>query len=142
MKIKVYCDSGSWKKELKKYENAIEFIMFSFENPNKNVKKVFNPSYESWRALDKPWNECTWVWGEVAPSEKFNDIKKIIGGYNGMDIRHLDTAYKNKCSYFLTSDNDDIIKHKDQLEPLLGLKIFNSHKEFDLIDEAFRAHSL
>ena len=61
---------------------------------------------------------------DTARSEIFKSIEKIVGKENYNDIRHIDTAYKEKCTLFITPDKGDIVKHKENLEKLSGIKFF------------------
>jgi hypothetical protein len=40
------------------------------------------------------------------------------------DVLHIDSAYKSRCSVFITRDSD-ILKHKSQLLDLLEIRCFD-----------------
>lgn len=60
-------------------------------------------------------------------SPKFDDIRRLVQTYD--DSRHLDTAYRNGCQVFFTSDKGDIWTHREQLQELLSLRVMHSATE-------------
>ena len=136
MSLIVYCDTGGYRKELKKYGKNISLIMFEYENPNKNTSDNCLPSSNlTYNDLkDSPAKIGDLTFDDFTSSDKQDQIEQIVGKQNKKDIFHLDSAYKSKCDIFLTSDNDDIYSNKEELEKLLNFKIFLSTKQLSLIE--------
>lgn len=134
--IKIYCDTGGYHNILKKYENV---IIYNFEYENKNMKvnnkglPSSNMTWDDFKNSPAKLNELKF--DDFYSSNILNDIIKIIGIQNKIDAYHLDSAYKNNCDIFLTSDNDDIYSKKELLEPLLSIKIFLPHKNLKDLEE-------
>ena len=131
--MKVYCDNGAYRKELRPLQEAgaADLFMFKYENKNRNVPNSGLPSKLQWRDL----KNYTWDtipagrWDDFSGSEKFDQIVAIVGLANHrVDILHLDSAYKSGCEVFLTNDKGDIWSKKEELEPLLGMRIFNTEE--------------
>ena len=59
-------------------------------------------------------------------SPKHAEIVRIIASSRDTrkDALQLDSAYLSKAAAFTTSDKRDIVAHRAELEPLLGLRIF------------------
>jgi hypothetical protein len=45
---------------------------------------------------------------------------------------HVDSAFKQGCLAFVTPDQGDILKHKTELERLLGIRLFHPDEWSDL----------
>jgi hypothetical protein len=127
MALRVYCERGGYRRELRALEKAgaIQLVHFPYEGRTRRVRTQANPS--------KITADCTHITfdssvpiGSMTQSEKFQDILRIVGKDNEFDARHLDSAYKSGCSCFLTPDKRDISKKSAELEVLLGLKVFNA----------------
>jgi hypothetical protein len=127
MALKVYCERGAYRKELRVFEEsgAIQLVHFPYEGHNQRVRSQATPS--------KVTADCTYLTcdsslpiGSMQESEKFQDILGLLGREHEFDARHLDSAYKSGCACFLTPDKKDIAKRSAELEGLLGLKVFHS----------------
>ncbi len=137
MALIVYCDTGGYRKELKKYGKHISLRMFEYENTNKNTSNNCLPASNlTFNDLkDSPAKVGDLTFDDFTSSDKIKQIEQIVGKENQKDIFHLDSAYKSKCDIFLTSDYDDIYSNKEELEKLLNFKIFLSSKELSLIED-------
>jgi len=125
MKFKVYCDTGGFNKNLLPLQKGgeIELLHYPYENKNKNIAQEALPSAMTWSDMIRPWDEEFHSWDEYAGSEKFSELKKILSPKNRKDILHLDSAYKSKCHFFITSDKGDIYQKKNELSRLLDMTI-------------------
>ncbi|MBN1186850.1 MAG: hypothetical protein JXB49_31525 [Bacteroidales bacterium] len=124
-KIKIYCEDGALNKNirsLKKMQN-IELISFEFENRNKRTRKSKKPSELTCDSSFIKADSSILI-SDTARSELFEDIVRIVGAENYNDIRHIDTAYKEECQIFITSDKKDIVSKRKELEKLTGIKFF------------------
>ena len=125
-KFKIYCEDGSMNKEIlslkKDYQN-IELISFPFENFN---RKTIDSKKPSELTADSTFvtADSTILISDTESSDIFNILKKIIGPENNNDIRHVDTAYKERCKIFISPDKKDIISKRDSLEAVTGMKFF------------------
>ncbi len=122
---KVYCDSGAYTKILKKLEKdgKIKLLYHPYENKNSKIDGMSLPSESTWNDMKMTWDECVFTWDEFSGSEKVNELKDIIGLSNRVDILHLDSAYKSKCDFFVTSDKGDIYSKKDEIFKLLNIVV-------------------
>ena len=132
--IKIYCDSGGFRKELKELEKQgkIQLIMFPYENKNKKILSKGVPSEMRWndtRILT--WGDMTgYAWGDFRGSDKYAEILLILGDNNRRDVLHLDSAYQNGCFCFLTRDKEHILRNKYEIARLLSLRIFHSDDDW------------
>ena len=109
-------------RDLKKIAHIV-LISFPFENYNKRTTKSKKPS-ELTCDSTLITAESDILISDTCRSEIFNSIEKIIGKNNYNDIRHIDTAYKEKCKIFITPDKGDIVNNKVNLERITGIKFF------------------
>ena len=127
MRIKIYCEDGALTKEIKELRNSdIELIVFPFENKNKKVSRSDNPSLLT---ADNTFITCDDSKIKISntdKSEAFDRIADIVGKNHLNDVRHIDTAYKEKCLIFISPDKGDIVSKADDLEKLTGIKFFYS----------------
>ncbi len=132
--LKIYCDKSGYVKWLKDYN--VELVHFPYEGKSKKLNDDLIPSGPTWDELNVSWEDMKYSWNDMEESDKYSSIEAILKSNQGEDIirdsKHLDCAYKNKCDVFLTQDRN-FIKKRDKLEILLGIKIFDSDKEIDLI---------
>lgn len=123
--IKIYCEDGSMTKPIKnlKKDSDIELISFPFENINKRTTDSKRPSEitcdSTFATLDSDIRSS-----DTVASEIFGDIEKIVGKGNYNDIRHIDTAYKEKCQIFVSPDKKDIVNNGKKLFELTEIKFF------------------
>ena len=123
--VKIYCEDGSMTKEIKqlKKNSFIQLISFPFENYNRRTHNSKKPS-ELTCDTTLTFASSTMKIGDTGGSEIFCQIKDIIGKENFNDIRHVDTAYKEKCQLFISPDKKDIINKRERLFKLTGIKFF------------------
>lgn len=131
IKIKIYCDSGANIKFLKTYFSCIEFYQYPYDSqdrPRKHRPKVAKASNLCWKNANATWEEMQTPWKDCCGSEVYESLIKIVGKSNHEDILHLDSAYKEGCNIFLTSDKDDIWSKRCDIERICGFNIF-LHKD-------------
>jgi len=123
--IKVYCERGALRKELKqlKKDGLIQLIHFPYEGHAKKLEITDIPSVVTVDMTHMTWDSQIRI-SDCVSSEKFDEIKSIIGSHE-FDARHIDTAYKNNCRFFLSRDKDDIIGHAKALNNLLGVEFLH-----------------
>ena len=132
--MKVYCDNGGYRKELKDLERQgrVVLLMFPYENINRKIGDIGQPSEATWKNLENfTWETLPGTFGDYEGSEKVFAIEKVIGRHNRVDVLHLDSAFKSDCSCFLTRDKDDILSHGKLLTELLGMRFFHSDEEWN-----------
>ena len=127
--MKIYCDTGAFLQELKCLQDRgiIELYTFKYENKNKRIKKSGLPSKATYNDLKNyTYNDLKGIrLSDFSGSEKYEQIVSVLGLENRIDILHLDSAYKNKCEVFLTSDKHDIWLKREELLVILGMRIFH-----------------
>jgi hypothetical protein len=106
-----------------KHDPLIKLISFPFENINRKTNDSFKPS-ELTCDNDLVTSDKEILISDTLRSDKFEEIQLIIGENNYNDVRHVDTAYKEKCQIFISPDKKDIITKGDQLYKLTGIKFF------------------
>jgi len=141
--IKVYCDTGGYKKELTSLEKegVIEIVQFCYENRNSKIKSMARPSQPR-------FNEIKYTYAELdnltymdlnQKSDKNEQITNLIGKGNKLDIKHLDSAYISGCKAFLTSDKDDISSKGKEIYQLLGIRVFHYCLDWDSFEKFCRS---
>jgi len=125
--VRVYCDSGGFRSDLKQLElgGVITLYTFPYENENKKIAGMGLPSEMTWSDMKFPWSYYTASWSDYKGSDQYQLILDIVGKENRKDAMQLDTAYKSRCHYFFTSDKSDICSKREKLEELLGFKIYH-----------------
>lgn len=136
--IKVYCERGALRKELTQLKNCglVHLIHFPYEGHTKKLEVTDTPSIIS---ADITYMTCdsTIKIGDCDHSEKYHEIKSIIGNHE-FDVRHIDTAYKNNCQFFLSRDKDDVISHSAKLNSLLGIEFLHPDDDWDYFINAVK----
>lgn len=128
--IKVYCDTGAFRKELKSIQQ-VEVIVFPYENRNRKTKSTGIPSAAQFTDLGNfTWGTLPGTFGEYKGSDKYDAIEKIIGIQNRRDVLHLDSAYKSECDCFFTCDKNDIYKNRLTLSNLFNLRIYHPDEDW------------
>jgi len=132
--IKVYCERGALRNELKQLKNngLIQLLHFPYEGNSKKLEIADIPSVIT-IDITHITVDSTMRISDCGPSEKFNAIKSIIGNHE-FDARHIDTAYKNKCLYFLSRDKDDIVGHSKELRSLLGIEFLHPDDDWEYFE--------
>ncbi|MBI4488953.1 MAG: hypothetical protein HY694_07690 [Deltaproteobacteria bacterium] len=132
--LKVYCDTGALREELKTLqdERKLILVMFPYENKNRKIGDVGLPSEVTWDDLKNlTWDTLPGVWDDYKGSEKYNLIAAVVGKDNREDAMHLDSAYKSGCQCFFTRDKADIYSKRKTLEGLLGMKVYHSDEDWE-----------
>lgn len=132
--IRVYCDTGGFRKELGTFQDKgiIELVMFRYENENKKISNNGEPSLARWCDMKNyTWQTAPGSWSSYNGSDKYDALVKIIGSQNRQDVLHLDSAFKSGCSFFFTRDNRDILLKKEKIEKLLNIKIMHPDRDWD-----------
>ncbi len=78
------------------------------------------------------WNNPPpFAWKDYVGSPGLEQIERILGGgeRTRRDAMHIDSAYKSGCRCFVTSDSDDIIDKRSELEPLLDIRFFHPNED-------------
>lgn len=128
--MKVYCEHHAvrqWLRDLQQ-KGRVTLFLFPYDQRNRRIKKMANPSEATWEELNITWNEADFSWDEFSPSPYYIDICNIIGEENIRDVKHVDSAFKSGCQCMFTCDKD-ILSHSDDLEKLLGIKFFHPDKD-------------
>jgi hypothetical protein len=130
--IKVYCERGALRKELKdlKKKGLIQLIHFPYEGNTKKIEVTNIPSVVTTDTTHITADNDQIFLGDCVSSDKFDLIKKVIGNHE-FDARHIDTAYKNKCRFFLSRDKDDIVGHSLKLKELLDIEFLHPDDDWD-----------
>lgn len=138
--MRVYIDTGGWLKELRPLTEAgiISLMHFPYEQRLRRMNGVAPASDLRWEDSVATW-EDPGSWESTRKSMLFDMIETIVGKQNRADVQHLDSAGKSNCKAFLTSDKGDIWKHREQLEPLLDIRIFHSATELPQFLEYVKA---
>ena len=126
MKIKVYCEDGALTKEIKGLRDSevIELVVFPFEVKSRKIERADNPSMLT---VDNTFITCDDTRIKIEntdESEIFDKVAVIVGKNHFNDIRHIDTAYKERCQIFISPDKTDIVSKADDLERLTHIKFF------------------
>ncbi len=132
---KVYCESGSLTKDIKKLgcSGSVEFVHFPYD-PDSHTRKIpgiATPSSARIQDLNLPIKDLPGIIADYSASDRFDEILSIIGCSNRRDALHVDSAFKHGCSAFVTRDSD-ILNHKTELERLLGIRFFHPDEWSDL----------
>jgi hypothetical protein len=133
--LKVYCDTGAYRNELTDLErNGIICVyQFKYENRSRRIKHRSVPSQPSWKETNYTWAELGDLsWAEMGQqSDQWKAIQALLGKGNNVDAKHLDSAYMEDCHVFLTSDKDDIVARRREIEQLLGIRVFHYLEDWD-----------
>lgn len=133
MSIRVYCEHGAFREELWRLqqEGVIELVYFPYEARMNKKHQRAQPSAVFWKDLNNvKWEEMNFPWNEMAKSDKFGLIRRILGRPR-LDALHIDSAYKSRCSVFLSRDNQHIIANAQKLENLLSIRFFHPDENWD-----------
>jgi len=127
MKIKIYCEAGAMTSEVRNLKSnpKVKLIGFPFEMKNKRVYKATKPSELTCDSMLINADNTEIKVSDTVKSKKFELIAQVIGATNFNDVRHIDTAYKEKCKIFISNDKNDIINNAIELENITGIKFFH-----------------
>jgi len=141
--LRIYCEHSGLSAGLRKFanENTIELIYFPYdENSRTNkISKSARPSVVTWENIHLKWEEMEHPFNDYVESEKFEEIKAIIGGSNKNDILHVDSAYKSQCLCMVTRDND-ILSKSEELERITQIKFFHPDQDIENIKTLLKSH--
>lgn len=131
-RVNVYCDTGGFRKELQRLEREGRVRVITFPYENEITKATVGiPSEATFDDLNNFTIErLPGTFDDYKRSDKYGEIEKIVGRKNRRDVLHLDSAFKSGCTVFLTNDVRDILSHRQSLEPILNMRLFNSAKEW------------
>ena len=132
--LKVYCDTGAFRHELTalEQEGKIRISQFKYENKNKRIRHMAAPSRPSWKEINYSWSELNMTWDVLGKtSHKRQAIQALLGPNSIRDAKHLDSAYMEGCTVFLTSDIKDIVSRRGELMSLLDIKVFHFRKDWN-----------
>jgi hypothetical protein len=133
--MKVYCELGALTFAIKKLARRanIELVHFPYDpdSHTRRIPRIAEPSAAQIRDLNLPIRTLPAAIENYKGSQRFEQILSILGRENRRDALHVDSALKSGCLVFITQDSD-ILKHKAQLQDLLGIRFF--HPDVDLGD--------
>jgi hypothetical protein len=124
--LKIYCEHGALNREIRELVRTagIEIVHFPYD-PNsryRHISRIASPSAGRIRDLNLAIKDLPGMIGDYSGSRYLKEILSIVGAGNLRDALHVDSAFKSKCSVFVTQDHH-ILDHVTQLEALLGMKI-------------------
>ena len=135
--LRVYCDTGAYRPELRAYEGAglLTIFQFKYENKNRHIRHGAVPSRPTWKEMNYTWDEMrktqefhSLTWDSLGhQSPKFAELAAIVGSQNIRDAKHLDSAYATGCTVFLTSDKADIWSKREQIRRSTGIAVMHVH---------------
>ncbi|MCP4493753.1 MAG: hypothetical protein GY820_41595 [Gammaproteobacteria bacterium] len=137
--LKVYCDTGGYRKELKALvaNGKIELYQFQYENRNRHIANIAEPSKPTYQEMNYTYAELDGItYADLSKqSDKFGEITTLIGSRSERDIKHLDSAFQTKCEIFVTSDKGDICSKKAEIFGLLGIRVIHFQDDWDQLIE-------
>jgi hypothetical protein len=132
--VRVYCDTGGYRKELAKLQltGQVEVLTYAYENSTKKIKLRAPSSNPNWDEGDSTWDTDCGTWEDYAKtSDMWPEIVALLGSANLRDAKHVDSALQGGCDVLLTSDFDDLASKANEVFALTGLRIFHSVKDWD-----------
>jgi hypothetical protein len=141
--LRIYCDTGAYRRELQEYEanGLVAIVQFKYENRNRRISESAPPSNPTWGQMNYTWGEVKadpvlskLTWGDVGKtSDRFLSIVAAIGKDNFTDAQHVDSAFRSCCQVFLTSDKADIYSKRDELSKITNLTILHPIEDWDTL---------
>ncbi|MGB6476611.1 MAG: hypothetical protein WBF04_21385 [Candidatus Sulfotelmatobacter sp.] len=133
---KIYCEHGSLTKDIKKLAQSgtVEVVHFPYD-PGSHTRKIpgiATPSNAQIQDLNLPIADLPGTIEDYSGSVHFAEILLILGDQNWRDALHVDSAFRQGCLAFVTPDKGHILKHKIELERLLGIRFFYPNEWRDL----------
>lgn len=133
--LKVYCDTGAYRPELAAFEQdgKVRVFQFKYENKNRRIRRKTKPSKPSYKELNYTYEELSGLtYNDLGTtSDKWKAIEILLGPNNRRDAKHLDSAYLEGCTIFLTSDKADIVSRRGDIGPLLGITVLHFLDDWD-----------
>ena len=132
--LRVYCEHGALTPEIKAWARSglIELVHFPYDpgSHTRLIPGIAEPSVAPIKDLNVPVMDLPGAIADYEASEHFEKILSIIGREQQYrrDALHVDSAFKSRCSVFITGDSD-ILEHKAQLLDLLGIRFFDPDDE-------------
>lgn len=130
--LRIYCEHGALTPEIRAWAQSelIELVHFPYD-PDSHTRKIPGiavPSNAQIRDLNLPIKDLPGSFSEYKGSKHFEEILAILGCEHRRDALHIDSAFKSRCSAFITRDSD-ILKHEARLLDLLGIRFFDPNVE-------------
>ena len=85
----------------------------------------------TWKQSNLSWKEAPGTWNDYRPSALFEPLRKLLGAQ--VDAQHLDSAAKDGCSVFLTSDKTDIWSKRDAIQALANIRVLHMPSELAIL---------
>lgn len=127
--LKIYVDTGGNTKELRPLHDAGKILLVGADidshpyTPKRGIE--VKSTLETWEKDKGTWDEDDETWGdEDNASEIYPALVQLVG--RNKDSRHLDTAYRNGCHVFLTSDKGDISDRREAIAQLTGIRVLHN----------------
>ena len=135
MTVPVYCERGALKAEIRNLAKLgkIKLLHFPYEGEAKKIENG-KSSLVTGDANYVTADSSVRI-SDMNGSEKYSEIRSLIGAENEYDVRHIDAAFKNGCACFLTRDKGDILSKRLALETLLGMRFFHPDDDFDAFSD-------
>ncbi len=130
--IKIYVDTGGYLRQLSDLvaRGLAECIGADIDkHPYTNLRgQRVKATLETWDKDHQSWDQDTETWDdERNASDQYSALRRLI--QQPADVRHMDTAYRNACRVFLTSDKGDIWRHRETLLSLIGIQVMHAASE-------------
>jgi hypothetical protein len=124
---RIYCEAGALTPEIKKLgRNALVHFPYDPRSHTRKHADISIPSSAEIQDLNLSINDLPGVIAEYSGSVHLTEILSILGKQNRRDALHVDSAFRQGCSAFVTPDKGDILEHKTDLERLLGIRFFHA----------------
>jgi hypothetical protein len=132
--VRVYFEDGAFPSKLRRLQSDGRIKLFKFPYDTEGTKKsheVAKPSAAYPEDLHLPPEKIAFAPEEFDGSDKYDEIRNIIGDENRRDVLHVDSAYKSNCDCFFTPDKGDILSKKNALKDALGMHFFHHEDDWD-----------
>ena len=131
--VKIYCEHGALTSALRSLnrKGRIELVYFPYDPDSRAaaITPTATASETQYRDLNLRYGELSGTYDQFQGSAVLAKIREIVGHQHRRDCLHLDSAYKSGCAAFVTRDSD-ILKHRRDLEDLLGFPIMNPDEDY------------
>ncbi|QTN28788.1 hypothetical protein HZ993_02765 [Rhodoferax sp. AJA081-3] len=143
--LQIYCDTGGYMPQLRPYviDGRAKLFQFRYDdNRNPKIKHAAVPTQPTFREMNYTWAELKQIeelksltWDDLeSSSDKFEELKLIIGGSNLKDAKHVDSAYRAGCSVLLTGDKDDLWSKREQIFQAVGIRILHNPDDWPALE--------
>ena len=134
--IKIYCEHSALTPAIRVLQRAGQILLIYFPyDPHSRtpyISPTALPSAAQYRDMNLKYGELQCRYGDFRGSSMFPKILEIVGPQNRRDALHVDSAYKSECRAIVTRDSD-ILKNREHLETLLGLRVINPDTDHDTL---------